>query len=116
MPTVKFKTEIWPLDTPLVITGHSMSALRTLHVELQDGQHRGRGESAGVYYTGETADSMLAQSESIRSELETGAGWNNPCHAVAMPNWPVIGAQSRFVPTNPVWTYPNSSWRPRATT
>ena len=74
MPTVKFKTETWPLDTPLVITGHSMSALRTLLVELQDGQHRGRGEAAGVYYTGETADSMLAQSESIRSELETGAG------------------------------------------
>jgi len=76
MRTVKFNTETWPFEAPLFITGYSMSDIQTLYVEIRDGEHRGRGEAAGVYYTGETADSMLAQAESIRSELEKGAGRN----------------------------------------
>ncbi len=74
MPTVELKTESWPFETPLAITGYSMSEIRTLYVELHAGEHRGRGEAAGVYYTGETAESMLQQAESVRSELEKGIG------------------------------------------
>jgi len=72
MPSVEFKTEHWTLDTPLVITGYSMSDLRTLYVEIRDGELIGKGEAAGVYYTGETADSMLAQAQSVQSDLESG--------------------------------------------
>ena len=74
MRTVEFKTETWSFDAPLVITGYSMSDIKTLYVEIRDGDYCGRGEAAGVYYTGETADSLLAQAESIRAELENGAG------------------------------------------
>ncbi len=74
MPTVEFKTETWQFDAPLHITGYSMSNIQTLYVELRDGQHLGKGEATGVYYTGETGDSMLAEAESIRAELENGAG------------------------------------------
>lgn len=74
MPTVEFKTETWPFEAPLVITGYAISNIKTLYVELRDGEHLGRGEAAGVYYTDETSESMLAQAESIRDELENGAG------------------------------------------
>jgi len=72
MPSIELKTERWQFDAPLVITGYSMSELQTLYVEIRDGEHIGRGEAAGVYYTGETADSMLAQAEAVRSDLEVG--------------------------------------------
>lgn len=74
MPTVEFKTETWPFETTLFITGYSMSNIQTLYVEIRDGEFLGKGEASGVYYTGETADSMLAQAEPIRAELENGAG------------------------------------------
>ena len=74
MPTVEFKTESWPFKVPFVITGYTMTDVDNLYVEIRDGNHRGRGEAQGVYYLDETADSMLAQAETIRSELEKGAG------------------------------------------
>ena len=74
MRNVAFKKELWTFRTPLTITGYSMSDIKTLYVELRHEDHVGRGEASGVYYTGETADSMLAQAESIRPDLENGAG------------------------------------------
>jgi len=41
-------------------------------VEVSDGEVIGRGEGQGVFYLGETAESMLAQIESIANELRSG--------------------------------------------
>src|SRR5690606_1179708 len=39
---------------------------------LRDGMHAGRGEAAGVYYTGDGPDTMLATLEGLRDEIEAG--------------------------------------------
>ena len=72
MLTVTMTTEHWRFLTPFEITGYSWTEVGTLYVEIHSGEHIGRGEATGVYYTGETADSMLAQAASIRAELEQG--------------------------------------------
>ncbi|MEM8560950.1 MAG: dipeptide epimerase [Pseudomonadota bacterium] len=73
MHSFQLRTESWPFSKPLTITGYTLSQIRTLYVEICDGEHVGRGEAGGVYYTGETVDTMHAQAESIRYELESGA-------------------------------------------
>lgn len=72
MPTLKIKKETWKFHAPLKITGYEMSQLQTVFVEIRNEDCVGRGEAAGVYYTGETANSMVKQLEAIRSELENG--------------------------------------------
>ncbi|MDJ0657223.1 MAG: dipeptide epimerase [Xanthomonadales bacterium] len=72
MPTVTMNTEQWHFETPFEITGYSWTGIGTLYVEIQDGEYVGRGEATGVYYTDESADSMLQQAESIRADLEKG--------------------------------------------
>jgi L-alanine-DL-glutamate epimerase-like enolase superfamily enzyme len=64
--------KLWPLSEPFVIARGTYTTADVIIVELQDGQFRGRGEAAGVDYHGETPDSMLAQVEAIRSQLEAG--------------------------------------------
>ena len=62
-----------PLERPFVITGYSFTHLEAIWVHLdEDGAH-GRGEGVGMYYLGETPESMAAQVESIRAEVESGA-------------------------------------------
>lgn len=66
--------EEWPMSAPFRITGHTFTALRALVVTVDDGTVAGRGEGAGVYYRGETAQGMAAQLEAVRAEVEAGAG------------------------------------------
>ncbi len=73
MPTLSLSTEIWPLAEALSITGYTMHEIRTLYVEISEGAFVGRGEAAGIYFTGETTQSMRAQAESVRDDLEQGA-------------------------------------------
>ena len=39
---------------------------------LDDGAHRGRGEASGVYYLGDTAQTMVAAIEAARGAIEAG--------------------------------------------
>jgi L-alanine-DL-glutamate epimerase-like enolase superfamily enzyme len=73
MREVTFCTEPWEFRTPLRITGHSFSVIHLLHVMIRENGAAGHGEATGVYYLGETRDSMLAQVESARDALEHGA-------------------------------------------
>ncbi len=73
MRDITFRTEEWDLKIPFVITGHTFTGAQPLYVEISEGGHTGRGEGSGVYYLGETAESMLAQAESVRGALEKGA-------------------------------------------
>jgi L-alanine-DL-glutamate epimerase-like enolase superfamily enzyme len=73
MREVTFTTEPWAMKIPFRITGHTFTEAQLLYVTITERGARGHGEAAGVYYLGETADSMLAQAESVRDALERGA-------------------------------------------
>src|SRR5690606_3577916 len=62
-----------PYHQPFRISGHVFSETALLAAEIVDGEHRGRGEGAGVYYLGDDADHMLAEAERVRSAIEAGA-------------------------------------------
>ncbi|HEY0686462.1 MAG TPA: N-acetyl-D-Glu racemase DgcA [Steroidobacter sp.] len=64
--------KFWPLREPFVIARGTYTTSEVIVVELQDAQLVGRGEAAGVDYHGETLDSMLAQLEAVRAEIEAG--------------------------------------------
>lgn len=61
-----------PLERPFVITGHTFINLDAVIVTIEQDGFRGQGEGDGVYYLGETQDSMFDQLESIRVAVEAG--------------------------------------------
>lgn len=61
-----------PLERPFVITGHTFISLEAVVVTLTQDGHRGRGEGDGVYYLGETQDTMFNQLEAVRKQVEAG--------------------------------------------
>src|SRR6185437_16608084 len=62
----------WPFaSTFRVAYGVQMSA-ETLQVKLVDGRIVGRGEAMGVFYHGETVDSMVAQLTGVADEIARG--------------------------------------------
>jgi L-alanine-DL-glutamate epimerase-like enolase superfamily enzyme len=76
MPRVRLRVSVEKLRlaAPFRISGFVFEDLDVVLVELQDGEHRGRGEASGVYYLGETAEKMVAAVEAHRGEIETGIG------------------------------------------
>jgi L-alanine-DL-glutamate epimerase-like enolase superfamily enzyme len=73
MREVSIATNSWEMKMPFRITGHVFSEARLLDVTITEDGLTGRGESAGVYYLGETLESMVAQVEAVRAALEQGA-------------------------------------------
>ncbi len=73
MRDIQFSTDTWKLKRPFIITGHVFSGVDTLTVTITDGEHQGRGEAAGVYYTGDDLANMRSQAESVRDALAGGA-------------------------------------------
>lgn len=74
MRKVSMELQSWPTRVPFSITGHTFTEARVLLVTLEEQGCCGRGEATGVYYLGETGDSLLALAESIRKLLEKGLG------------------------------------------
>jgi muconate cycloisomerase len=70
--TLSVRIEQWPLAAPFHVSGHTVDAARVLVVSLISGQYEGRGEAAGVYYRGETTDTMVEQLAAVRPEIERG--------------------------------------------
>lgn len=66
-------TEDWPLAVPFQITGRQWTDLEAIVVEVAQAGKMGRGEAAGIYYLGETQDTMFAQLEAVRGQIESGA-------------------------------------------
>jgi len=60
------------LAEPFRISGHVFETIDAVVVALDDGEHRGRGEAAGVYYLGDDAAHMLATIEAHRASIEAG--------------------------------------------
>ena len=74
MRKVSFAIESWPTKAPFSITGYTFIEAKILYVRITENKASGQGEATGVYYLDETADSMLAQVQSIKAALEQGAG------------------------------------------
>ncbi|PHZ85474.1 N-acetyl-D-Glu racemase DgcA [Paremcibacter congregatus] len=72
MRDVSFSLSSWPTKAPFSITGHTFTEAFILTVILKQDGAIGRGEGTGVYYLGETGDTMLAQAETIRHDLAAG--------------------------------------------
>jgi L-alanine-DL-glutamate epimerase-like enolase superfamily enzyme len=60
------------LKAPFRISGYVFEGFDVIVVTVEDGAHRGRGEAAGAYYLGETAETMLAALEPHRAAIEAG--------------------------------------------
>ncbi|HEX9707117.1 MAG TPA: dipeptide epimerase [Steroidobacteraceae bacterium] len=61
-----------PLSAPFTITGYTFTDVTVAVTQLRDGDARGEGEAAGVYYLNDDADQMLAAIECVRREIEAG--------------------------------------------
>jgi len=67
-------SERWPLAAAFVISRGSKTEAEVVVAEVSDGKHRGRGESVPYGRYGETTETVTAQIESVRVEIEAGAG------------------------------------------
>ena len=61
------------LAKPFRISGFVFETQDAVVVTLDDGICRGLGEASGVYYLGDTAESMVAAIEAVREAIEDGA-------------------------------------------
>lgn len=66
-------SERWPLSTPFKISGHEWTELHVIVVEISERGSIGRGEASGIYYIGETTQSMISQVGAVQSAVEDGA-------------------------------------------
>lgn len=64
--------EQWPRVTPMRITGYTFPMTQVVTVTLERDGLRGLGEAAGVYYHGDTIQSLAASIESARRQIEAG--------------------------------------------
>ncbi len=71
---MKFSAHIeeWELKQPFRIAGKEWRTTRSVVVQLDDGEFSGRGEGQGVFYLDETAESILAQANSIADKISRG--------------------------------------------
>jgi L-alanine-DL-glutamate epimerase-like enolase superfamily enzyme len=60
------------LAKPFRISGFVFEAQDAVVVTLDDGTFRAQGEASGVYYLGDTAQTMTAAIEAVRGEIERG--------------------------------------------
>jgi L-Ala-D/L-Glu epimerase len=62
--------ERWPVAGQFVIARGAKTHVDVLVVAVSDGPHVGMGEGTAIYYQGESAESCLAQVESVIDDLE----------------------------------------------
>lgn len=71
--TLDLRVERFAYHQPFRISGHVFTETALLVATLSDGEHRGRGEGAGVYYLGDDIAHMVAEAEQVRGAIEHGA-------------------------------------------
>src|SRR5262249_8487317 len=72
MRTLRVAVEHWPLKAPFRIAGYEFTQADLVTVALTENGITGLGEAAGVYYRGETPETMKAEIETVRGEIEAG--------------------------------------------
>lgn len=65
---IEAKEEVWPLKEVFRISRGSRTEAQVVVVTVTDGQYTGRGEGVPIKRYGQTAESVLAQIESIKAE------------------------------------------------
>jgi L-alanine-DL-glutamate epimerase-like enolase superfamily enzyme len=70
---LRYELETRKLAAPFRISGFVFEATDLLVVTLDDGDHRGRGEAAGVYYLGDDAANITSTLDAHREAIERGA-------------------------------------------
>ena len=70
--SLSVRAERWPAREALRITGRTFESFEAVVVQLACDGCLGQGEALGVYYLGDTADSVMAQVESVRDIVERG--------------------------------------------
>lgn len=88
-PKVRARIEQWPLHEPFRISNHVFETLDVLLVSLECDGLSGRGEAAGVYYLGDTPETMLRQVEEACGWIEKGVD-----HALLHERLPQGGARN----------------------
>jgi L-alanine-DL-glutamate epimerase-like enolase superfamily enzyme len=66
--------ETLPLKAPFRISGYTFTDVPIVVATLRDGSLTGRGEAAGVYYLDDEPEGMAARIETVRGDVEAGAG------------------------------------------
>ncbi len=70
--SLRLEAERWPLAVPFRIAGLISTDAETLTITLEEGGRQGRGEASGIYFQGETVESMAAEVEAVRHHIEGG--------------------------------------------
>lgn len=121
MLALDIRTERWPFKEPFRISGYTFTDANLVVVTLKDGGATGQGEAAGVYYRKETPDTLMAQIEAVRPQIEAGisrealrellpiggarnavdcALWDLEAKQLGVPAWQTAGlAKPRALPT-----------------
>ena len=70
--TLDVRNEMLRLKAPFRISGYTFLDVEVTVVTLNEGEAKGRGEAAGVYYLGDEPANMLATVEAHRDAIESG--------------------------------------------
>ncbi len=68
-----YRVETHRLAAPFRISGYVFETSDVVVVELSDGKFTGRGEAAGVYYLGDDSANIVAELDTHRDLIESGA-------------------------------------------
>ena len=71
---LEIATETLQLAEPFRISGYVFETVDAVVVTLDDGEHRGRGEAAGVYYLGDDIPHIIAELDQARQAIEVRSG------------------------------------------
>jgi L-alanine-DL-glutamate epimerase-like enolase superfamily enzyme len=69
---VEFRQVDWPFASVFRIAYRAQTVAETVWAILNDGLLTARGEGLGVFYHGETTDSLLTQLNAVKAKFETG--------------------------------------------
>lgn len=110
----------FPLKAPFVITGYTFTEMKAIWVTLDHGGYRGKGEATGLYYFGDTPESMTETLETIRPQVEKGATrediqhllppggarnaldcayWDLECKSTGQSIWEILGVTPQELTT-----------------
>ena len=70
MREVSYSVKTWEMKAPFKITDYIFTEGQFLYVKITENGVSGCGEAAGIYYCGESGESMLAQLDSVKETLE----------------------------------------------
>lgn len=72
MRSLTLEAREWPLHEPFRIAREVMTHISAVYVVIREGGFRGHAEAIGIPYVGETPQTICAQIESIRTQVEHG--------------------------------------------